>query len=129
MNRYCLAQAFAGVSDAVQKKLVQAWRSQAELRKQFHVVEARHRYEDEVAVLKACSLLQPLSEEDKAARKAERDARTQARKRAAIARAAREESAIEQMGTALPQSPLRRSERHSRAAYSSHGATLMTDWR
>jgi hypothetical protein len=124
-------QAFAGVSEAVQKSLVQAWRSESKLRKELHIVEARRRYEDEVEVLKACPLLQPLSEKAKAALKEQREARKEAgRAQRAAERAAREESTQEQeVSTAQPQDPLRRSERHSRAAYASHGDTLMLDWR
>ena len=71
-------QAFAGVSEAVQKSLVQAWRSESKLRKELHIVEARRRYEDEVEILKACPLLQPLSEKAKAALKEQSEARKEA---------------------------------------------------
>ena len=124
-------QAFADVSTPVQKRLVEAWKSESKLREEIHVMEAKIRYVAEVGVLEACTMLH-LSEEAKKDLAQQRELHREAAKARRVMEKEKNAAIAEDQEaarTAQEAVVVRRSEQHARAAYTSHGSFMMMDWR
>jgi hypothetical protein len=125
------AQAFAGLDKTSKKQLVAAWTSESKLRAEIHVTEAEICYEAEERVLMHCELLH-VSDEAKTELAKQRELNREAGKERRAAEkqhkaAVAAEKAEAHAAAAVVE--VQRSERHSRAAYTSHGEMMMMDWR